>query len=295
MSEGTTPWLRYLEGLRPHLRGRDHRGKRGSLRWLEALMAERGGRAGTVRNILYKDLGSPEEKERLYGVIADLYREAGLTPPPPPAELFLESARKALGRDKRRIFRRFLKELESGGRPRMVVVGGPATGKGVLLSALSRALSALPGKEPFLLNLGGELAQALIPLAEALGVAEEVRALLAQLSPTQPYILQGALEGEALTLLAKALNREGRPLLLRAEVEGTIEGLPLRGPDGTHKGLAAWLEPFLKGLSIPYLAALSEPPPTLPYQPLSPQAARRPGASCGRGSPTCPRKGWRPW
>ncbi len=30
-------------------------------------MAERGGRAGTVRNILYKDLGSPEEKERLYG------------------------------------------------------------------------------------------------------------------------------------------------------------------------------------------------------------------------------------
>lgn len=278
MSESATPWLRYLEGLRPHLRGRDHRGKRGSLRWLEALMAERGGRAGTVRNILYKDLGSPEEKERLYGVIADLYREAGLEPPPPPAELFLESARKALGRDKRRIFRRFLKELESGGRPRMVVVGGPATGKGVLLSALSRALSALPGKEPFLLNLGGELAQALIPLAEALGVAEEVRALLAQLSPTQPYILQGALEGEALTLLAKALNREGRPLLLRAEVEGTLEGLPLRGPDGTHKGLAAWLEPFLKGLSIPYLAALSEPPPTLPYQPLSPpsrEEARR--------------------
>ncbi|MFD3006486.1 hypothetical protein [Thermus tengchongensis] len=278
MPEANTPWLRYLEDLRPHLRGRDHRGKRGSLRWLEALMAERGGKAGTVRNILYKDLGSPEEKERLYGVIADLYQEAGLPPPPPPAELFLESARKTLGRDKRRIFRRFLKELEAGGRPQMVVVGGPATGKGVLLGALSRALSALPGKEPFLLNLGGELAQALVPLAESLGAGEEMRSLLAQLSPTQPYILQGALEQEVLTLLARGLNREGRPLLLRAEVEGTLEGLPLRGPDGTHKGLAAWLEPFLKGLSIPYLAALSEPPPTLPYQPLSPpsrEEARR--------------------
>ncbi|MGC8967769.1 MAG: hypothetical protein ACP5JV_05515 [Thermus sp.] len=278
MREASTPWLRYLEALRPHLQGQDHRGKRGSLRWLEALMAERGGRAGTVRNILYKDLGSPEEKERLYGLIADLYREAGLEPPPPPAELFLESARKVLGRDKRRIFRRFLKELETGGRPRMVVVGGPATGKGVLLSALARALSALPHQEPHLLNLGGEVAQALVPLAEALGVGEEVRGLLAQLSPTQPYALQGALQQEVLTLLAQALNGEGRPLLLRAEAEGTLEGLPLRGPEGSQKGLAAWLEPFLRRLKVPYLAALSEPPPTLPYQPLSPpsrEEARR--------------------
>ncbi|MGC8904906.1 hypothetical protein [Thermus sp.] len=278
MREASTPWLRYLEALRPHLQGQDHRGKRGSLRWLEALMAERGGRAGTVRNILYKDLGSPEEKERLYGLIADLYREAGLEPPPPPAELFLESARKVLGRDKRRIFRRFLKELETGGRPQMVVVGGPATGKGVLLSALARALSALPHQEPHLLNLGGEVAQALVPLAEALGVGEEVRGLLAQLSPTQPYALQGALQQEVLTLLAQALNGEGRPLLLRAEAEGTLEGLPLRGPEGSQKGLAAWLEPFLRRLKVPYLAALSEAPPTLPYQPLSPpsrEEARR--------------------
>lgn len=278
MPESYTPWRRYLEDLRPHLKGRDHRGRRGSLRWLEAHVAERGGRSGTVRNILYKDLGSPEEKERLYELLKELYQEAGLEPPPPPAELFLETARKTLGRDKRRIFRRFLKELEAGERPQVVVVGGPATGKGVLLAALSRALSALPGREPHLLNLGGEVAQTLVPLAEALGVAEKVRGLLAQLSPTQPYALQGALAQEALLLLAQALNREGRPLLLRAEAEGTLEGLPLRSPEGERQGLAAWLEFFLKKLHIPYLAALSEPPPTLPYQPLSPpsrEEARR--------------------
>lgn len=274
-SSEPTPWLRYLEELRPYLKGKDHRGRRGSLRWLEALMSERGGRAGTVRNILYKDLGSLEEKERLYSLLADLYREVGLKPPPPPGELFLESARRALGRDKRRVFRRFLRELELGGRPQLVVVGGPATGKGVLLSAVQRALSALP-EEPFFLNLGGELAQALIPLGEALGV--EIQGLLSQLSPTQPYLLQGTLQKEVLESLAQGLNRAGRPLLLRAEAEGTLEGLPLRGPDGVQKGLSAWLEPFLKALQIPYLAALSDPPPTLPYQPLSPpsrEEARR--------------------
>lgn len=248
-------------------------------------MAERGGRAGTVRNILYKDLGSPEEKERLYRILADLYREAGLKPPPPPAELFLKSARKVLGRDKRRIFRHFLRELEAGRRPQVVVVGGAATGKGVLLSALRQALAAFPGKTPFVLNLGGELAQALIPLAEELGV--EAETLLSQLSPTQPYILQGALQQEFLAALAQALNRAGRPLLLRAEAQGTLEGLPLRGPDGGQRGLSAWLEPFLRSLEIPYLAALTEPPPTLPYQPLSPRAGRRPAASSGKGSPTC--------
>lgn len=271
MGEVSTPWLGYLEALRPHLQGRDHRGRKGSLRWLEARVAEKGGRSGTVRNILYKDLGSPEEKERLYQVIAELYREAGLEPPPPPAELYLESVRKILGRDKRRIFRRFLRELQTG-RPQMVVVGGPATGKSVLLSALARVV---PGH---VLNLSGELAQSLLPFAEALGIEEEVEALLAQLSPTQPYALQGGVQKEVLSLLAAALNRQGKPLLLRAEAEGSLMGLPLRGEDGEKKGLSAWLEPFLKGLKIPYLAALSEPPPSLPYQPLSPptrEEARR--------------------
>lgn len=132
-------------------------------------MAERGGRAGTVRNILYKDLGSPEEKERLYRILADLYREAGLKPPPPPAELFLKSARKVLGRDKRRIFRHFLRELEAGRRPQVVVVGGAATGKGVLLSALRQALAAFPGKTPSSSTWAGSSPRPSSPWRRSLG------------------------------------------------------------------------------------------------------------------------------
>nr|WP_036270404.1 hypothetical protein [Meiothermus rufus] len=258
----STLWQTHLEALRPHLSGRDHRGKKGSLRWLEAAVAERGGRAGTVRNILYKDLGSPEEKMRLFEVISDLYTEAGLEAPPLPSELALESARRALGRDKRRLFRRFVRALEHGEKPQMVVVGGAATGKGVLLSAVERAV---PGC--LMVNLGGELAQHLHPLAEKLGL--ELEGILSQLSPTQPYALQAALQDELRNEIAKALNASGRTLLLRAEKDGQIGGLSLRDAQGNPVGLAAWIEPLLRRLTIPFLAGLSEPPPNLAWHPLS--------------------------
>jgi tetratricopeptide (TPR) repeat protein len=251
-----------LEALRPHLSGRDHRGKRGSLRWLEGMVAERGGKGGTVRNILYKDLGAPEEKLRLFEVIAELYEEAGLRPPEPPSDLAMETARRSLGRDKRRVLRRFMRGLELGEYPQLVVVGGPATGKGVLLSAVERAV---PGC--WMINLGGELAQHLVPLAQQLGV--ETEATLAQLSPTQPYALQAALQGELQRDLAEALNRHHKPLLLRAEATGQLGGLPLRDFQGNSVGLADWLEPLLRQLTIPYLVALSEPPPGLPCDWLS--------------------------
>jgi len=235
------------------------------LRWLEAAIAERGGKAGTVRNILYKDLGSPDEKLRLFEVVAELYQEAGLEPPPPPAELGVESARRSLGRDKRRILRLFTKALHQGQAPRFVVVGGPATGKGVLLSAVHKALP-----RSLMVNLGGELAQQLYPLSERLGVQERLEALLAQFSPTQPYALKAALQDELRRALAEAIDRQGLPLLLRAEAEGQLTGLPLRNLEGERVNLSVWLEPLLKGLRVPYLAALTEPPPTLPYQTLSP-------------------------
>jgi tetratricopeptide (TPR) repeat protein len=252
----------HLETLRPRLSGRDHRGKKGSLRWIEAAVAERGGRAGTVRNILYKDLGSPEEKLRLFEVICDLYSAAGLPTPPLPSELALESARRALGRDKRRLFRRFVRALEQGEKTQMVVVGGAVTGKGVLLAAVERALP-----DCLMVNLGGELAQHLYPLAEKLDI--ELEAIFSQLSPTQPYALQAALQDELRNEIAKALNAYGKPLLLRAEKEGQIGGLSLRDTQGSPVGLAAWLEPLLRRLTIPFLAGLSEPPPNLAWNPLS--------------------------
>ncbi len=262
MSEVSTLWQSHLEILRPHLSGRDHRGKKGSLRWLEAAVAERGGRAGTVRNILYKDLGSPEEKLRLFEVISDLYTESGLEAPTLPSELALESARRALGRDKRRLFRRFVRALEQGDRPQMVVVGGAATGKGVLLAAVERAVPNC-----LMVNLGGELAQHLHPLAEKLHI--ELEGIFSQLSPTQPYALQAALQDELRNEIARALNASGRPLLLRAEKEGQIGGLSLRDAQGNPVGLAAWVEPLLRRLTIPFLAGLSEPPPNLAWNPLS--------------------------
>lgn len=262
MSRVSTLWQIHLETLRPRLSGRDHRGKKGSLRWLEAAVAERGGRAGTVRNILYKDLGSPEEKLRLFEVICDLYTTAGLPTPALPSELALESARRALGRDKRRLFRRFVRALEQGEKPQMVVVGGAVTGKGVLLAAVERAVP-----DCLMVNLGGELAQHLYPLAEKLDI--ELEAIFSQLSPTQPYALQAALQDELRGEIAKALNAYGKPLLLRAEKEGQIGGLSLRDTQGSPVGLAAWLEPLLRRLTIPFLAGLSEPPPNLAWNPLS--------------------------
>lgn len=265
MTQPATHWLLHLETLRPYLSGRDHRGKKGSLRWLEAAIAERGGKAGTVRNILYKDLGAPEEKLRLFEVIAELYQEAGLEPPTPPVELGVESARRSLGRDKRRILRLFTKALHQGQCPQIVVVGGAATGKGVLLSAVQKAVP-----KSLMVNLGGELAQQLYPLSERLGVQERLEALLAQFSPTQPYALKAALQGELRQALAEAINRQGLPLLLRAEADGELSGLPLRNLEGERVNLSVWLEPLLGALSVPYLVALTEPPPTLPYQILSP-------------------------
>ncbi len=229
---------------------------------MEAAVAERGGRAGTVRNILYKDLGSPEEKLRLFELIGDLYTESGLEPPTLPSELALESARRALGRDKRRLFRRFVRALEQGEKPQMVVVGGAVTGKGVLLAAVERAVP-----DCLMVNLGGELAQHLYPLAEKLDI--ELEAIFSQLSPTQPYALQAALQDELRNGVAKALNAYGKPLLLRAEKEGQIGGLSLRDAQGSPVGLATWVEPLLRRLTIPFLAGLSEPPPNLAWNPLS--------------------------
>ncbi len=267
-----TPWLDLLEPLREHLTGSDHRGQRGSLRWLGAALSERGGRANTVRNILYKDLGSAAEKARLFELLSELYEEVGLAPPDLPEDLTAARAKRALGRDKRVIFARFMRELAEG-LPQFIVVGGPSTGKGVLLEQVRKAYP-----ESVFVNLAQDIVPALVLLMAEVAQAARLESLVAQLSPAQPFAVQAARQREVRKLVKDGLNALGKPLLLRAETSATLSTLPLRGEDGAEVSLAAWLEPLLTSLEIPYLAACSAAPPTLPYQTLRPpsrEEARR--------------------
>ncbi|MDZ7703037.1 MAG: hypothetical protein U5L04_00960 [Trueperaceae bacterium] len=259
--EAATHWLELLTALRPHLTGRDARGKRGSLRWLEAVIAERGGRAGTVRNILYKDLGSSDEKIRLFELLSELYEEAGLPAPDVPSELSAAAAKRLLGRDKRLIFARFTRDLAAGSVPQLVVVGGPATGKGVLLEQVRAHVA-----DSLFVNLAHDLAPALFALVTALGLEPAYDRLLAQLSPAQPFAVQAALQDELRALLADGLNRAGRPLLVRAQADATLAGLPLRDAESREVELSHWLEPLLDRLRVPYLVACSSAPATLDYK-----------------------------
>ncbi len=268
-----TLWLELLSPLRPHLKGRDARGKKGSLRWLETVVGEAGGRAGTVRNILYKDLGSLEEKERLYAVLRRLYQEAGLEPPRRPNELKNALAKRLLGRDKRLIFAHFGRALGAGGCPQLVVVGLPATGKSVLLEQLRLAYP-----EHLFVNLAQDLSPPLLGLAETLAVGGAFQQRLARLSPAHPYAVQAQVQRDLREVLVPALNRFGGPLFVRAEKGATLGGLLLRDASSAECELSAWLEPLLTRLSIPYLAACSSAPPNLLHTRLrapSRQEARR--------------------
>ncbi len=257
----TTYWLELLATLRPHLKGRDTRGKKGSLRWLEAVIAERGGRPGTVRNILYKDLGSSDEKIRLFELLSELYEDAGLSAPDAPSELSAAAAKRLLGRDKRLIFARFTRDLAAGAVPQLVVVGGPATGKGVLLEQVRAHVD-----ESLFVNLAQDLAPALYTLVAALGLEPTYERLLAQLSPAQPFAVQAALQDELRTLLADGLNQARLPLLVRAQADATLAGLPLRDAESREVELSHWLEPLLTRLRVPYLVACSSAPATLDYK-----------------------------
>lgn len=264
-----TPWLALLAPLRERLGTRDAWGKKGSLRWLERAVVARGGRGGSVRNILYKDLGSFEEKRRLFDLLRELYAEAGLPTPDEPEALRSAGAKRLLGRDKRLHFARFVREVRAGARPQLVVVGGAATGKSVLLEGVQAALP-----ESLVLNLARDLSPALFVLAETLGVTGSYKRLSAQLSPQQPFAQSAALQEHLRRELAAHLNAAQRPLLLRAEARATLAGVALRGADGAEVTLTTWLEPFLVALKVPYLAALSEPPQHLPYKPLRPPSRR---------------------
>ncbi|MCA9839941.1 MAG: tetratricopeptide repeat protein [Trueperaceae bacterium] len=257
----TTPWLELLEPLRDNLKGRDHRGKKGSLRWLEAVMTEQGGRAGTVRNILYKDLGSTTEKQRMFEILKLLYTEAELAEPKRPEELRNADAKRLLGRDKRLIYARFSRDYQQGNRPQMVVVGQPSTGKGILLEQLCET-----HPEHLFINLANDIAPALHGLARRLGITEAFQQQLALMSPSHPFALQAQHQSDMLQLFLKPLNALELPLFIRAEEKALLAGMTLRNQQSQELGLSSWLEPLLRQLSISYLLACSSAPASLPYK-----------------------------
>lgn len=74
-----TLWSNLLNLLRPKLAGRrDGRYAIASLRWLEATMLERGANPGSVRNIVYRDVGTPKDKSVLRAVLIELAEDVGL-------------------------------------------------------------------------------------------------------------------------------------------------------------------------------------------------------------------------
>ena len=227
-------------------------------------MSELGGRAGTVRNIVYKDMGAYEEKKRFFDIISELYHQAGFAPPTPPSSLKTAATKHILSRDKRKVFARFARDIERGEKPQLIAVGPPRSGKSVLLKQLREAYP-----QHVFVNLANNLAPALHALALQLGVASQLKEILSLLSATQPYALQVQGLRDICALIFSALNNHGQLLFIRAETEATVAGIVLRDGEGPVS-IIQWLEPLLGTLDIPFVLACSSPPRQLTYHELQP-------------------------
>lgn len=186
-------WRAALEQVRaaqPPGAGRGAGPQPGSLRWLEAELGRRGGNPAALRNIVYRDIGTPADKALLAGVLRELAAGVGLVldlhapevTAPLPDELEL------LGRAKKRVYKGFLAAVRAGRAPRMVVAGRAGAGKTVLLDHLSRALEG-SGVPVTRLNLSGEV-EAVLALPPVAGrsfaaLAERQRAAAAAMAPAR--------------------------------------------------------------------------------------------------------------
>jgi hypothetical protein len=135
-----TPWSNLLNLLRPKLLGRrEGRYVIASLRWLEAAMLERDANPGSLRNIVYRDVGTPKDKSVLRSLLIELAEEVGLEHHLPvvdePAVFELE-AHAFLGREMRTIYTRFIADPAC----KLLVVAPSGAGKTMLLDQLEAAL-----------------------------------------------------------------------------------------------------------------------------------------------------------
>lgn len=231
----------------------------GSLRWLEQEVERRGGRRATVRNIIYRDLGTAEDKRQLAALLDELARGVGLdlTLPALPDRAADSAPHLSLG--KRRLYRRFLAEVRRGKRARTLLVAQPGAGKTILLDTVAQAL---PGS--LRLRLEGDFAPALERLAASLGLpADLVLRWTAQLDSSAAFAVSGEIQRELTRQLVAALAVSEAPaLLLRAGAHGTLGGEALRLPDGAAASPGAWMWHHLllplAEQGPPILAAISE-------------------------------------
>lgn len=199
----------------------------GSLRWLEARMRERGANPSSVRNIVYRDVGTARDKAELRAVLEELARELGAPLPdgpvgaaPAPDDLEL------LGRSKKRAFRQFTAGVRAGRAPRLIVSGPPGAGKTVLLSRVAAALAA-QGVPVVTLRLGGT----------GDGLA----------APAGPVGSSFAAQAQAQLDAARAVLPASGALLLRVSTDLRPLGCAPRLPGGEGTTPAGWaLEALLR-------------------------------------------------
>ncbi|ULH16397.1 hypothetical protein MF271_07355 [Deinococcus sp. KNUC1210] len=216
-------WQATLRELRAHLPStREAWGVRGSLRWLEGAMRARGASASSVRNIVYRDIGTPQDRAALHDILSELAREAGRTLPPLPyvRTPTLPAELELLGRSKRRAFKQFLGALRAGRTVRMVVSGPPGVGKTMLIEHLEREAARLPAPLPVRrLMLGGDVS----------AVLGQVKVLA-----SQPFAVQAEAQAQAARAVLTGL--EG-VLLVRVERAGEFAGVP---PETRRAHPSAW-------------------------------------------------------
>ncbi|MGM9322274.1 hypothetical protein, partial [Deinococcus aquaticus] len=68
-------WKAVLADLRAHLPPAGGGQARGSLRWLEGQMRGSGASPSSVRNIIYRDIGTPADRAALRAILTELARE----------------------------------------------------------------------------------------------------------------------------------------------------------------------------------------------------------------------------
>ncbi|GGJ75124.1 tetratricopeptide repeat protein [Deinococcus aquiradiocola] len=255
-------WQATLQTLRQQLpRTREAWGVRGSLRWLEEAMRARGASPSSVRNIVYRDIGTPQDKRALHGVLSELAAGVGQRVPPLPVSVRqpLPAELELLGRSKRRAYRQFLGAVRAaagGGHAARLVVSGPAgAGKTLLSTHLERAIAQLdPAPGVHRLTLGGDL----LPLFPDL-----------QVQRSQPFAVQAEGQARAARALLEGLP-DGSVLLLRVLPDGQFGVSPPRAADGATVSLTAWAAEQLYRLAPERLNVLlaaedeSALPPDLP-------------------------------